>query len=223
MPSGQRVGDLTGPHVGPARVAALEHDQHERRLAVGQNVAYGLVGQRLETYSGAPDCVDCLALVDEVVESAWRAFSAEYGSPDELTLAEMVLDEPQCHDWRVVDAAMDRLPCPECGSPPGRGPAGCGPCDLAHGFRFSAAETDREGVPPGNEHAIRVNVAIVRNPHRSGSAADLWGRRAMLAPLLVGWLPPTAEAQRIGALIKKDIDYETLMAPLARLAATREQ
>ncbi|WP_459799175.1 hypothetical protein [Herbidospora sp. RD11066] len=170
-------------------------------------------------YGGAPDCADCLALVDAIVESVWPGLLREYGSSaDERTLAEMVVDEPQAHDWRVVDAAMDRVPCGECGAFLGRGPVGCGPCDLAHGFRFSARETDRAGVPPGNEHAIRVNVAIIRNPHRSGSAMDLWGRRALLSPMLAGWLPTIREAQRAGALIKRGIDYETLMAPLAHLA-----
>nr|BFE89065.1 hypothetical protein GCM10020093_116660 [Planobispora longispora] len=41
---------------------------------------------------------------------------------DETAIAEMVVDEPSRHDWRVVDAALDRLACPECGSRLGRGP-----------------------------------------------------------------------------------------------------
>ncbi len=113
----------------------------------------------------------------------------------------MVADEPDRHDWRVVDAAMDRLLCPDCGDRLSRGPADCGACNLAHGFRYAAIETDRPGVPAGNEHAIRVNVSVVRRPQIT-SEDELLARRLVLPALLVGFLPTTEEAQRVSALMK---------------------
>ncbi|MEV0968541.1 hypothetical protein [Microtetraspora glauca] len=167
-------------------------------------------------YGGAPDCARCRVLVDEIVDDGWREFvSREFGMitlKEEPGIAAMVVDEPDRHDWRVVDAAMDRLVCADCGSSLGGGPVGCPTCDRSHGFRYSAVETDRPGVHWGNEHAIRVSVSIVRNPHRT-SAADLLGRRAALAPALAGHHFTTEAAQRMGALIKKGATY----AELARL------
>lgn len=117
-------------------------------------------------YSGAPACTSCRALVDSIVEEEWSALLRHWdvSSNQEVALAESVAAEPDRHDWRVVDAALDRLVCSACGSRLSRGPVGCSACDLAHGFRYSAIETDRPGVPPGNEHAVRVNVSVVRRP-----------------------------------------------------------
>lgn len=163
--------------------------------------------------AGAPDCVRCAGLVDGIVERGWRAFlEREFGAvgPDEeRAVAEMVVQEPDRHEWRVVDAAYDRLRCGECGDRLSRGPAGCGPCDLANGFRFVAIEIDRPGVPPGNEHALRVNVSVVRRPHWV-SAAELLGRRLSLPVLLEGRLPTTAQAQAARALLNKGATAEEL-------------
>lgn len=156
-------------------------------------------------YGGAPACTACRALVDGVVEDGWAAFLREWnaGEPQEAAaLAETVAAEPDRHDWRVVDAALDRLVCSECGDRLGRGPLGCSACDLAHGFRYAAIETDRPGVPPGNEHAVRVNVSVVRRPHVT-SGNELLARRLLLPHLLVGHLPSVEEAQRVSALIKR--------------------
>ncbi len=155
-------------------------------------------------YGGAPDCAACRELVDAVVEDEWRSFRSGWdaGEEEDVTLAAMVADEPDRHDWRVVDAALDRLVCSACGDRLSRGPAGCPPCDLAHGFRYAARETDRPGVPPGNEHAVRVNVSVVRRPHVT-SANELLVRRLLLPALLVGFLPTTEEAQRLGALVRR--------------------
>lgn len=186
-------------------------------------------------YSGAPGCVTCRDLVDDIIEDEWRSFLGRFASTDnqvdtvsgrtaldstalnrtalgepvlgepvlaETVLAEMVVDEPHRHDWRIVDAALDRLNCPDCGDRLSRGPVGCAACDVAHGFRYSAIETDRPGVPPGNEHAIRVNVSVVRRPLIT-SANELLLRRLFLPALLTGFLPSTAEAQRVSALIRK--------------------
>ena len=154
-------------------------------------------------YSGAPVCAACRKLVDEIIEDEWRAFTGRWqaGPDDHVAIAEMVADELDRHDWRVVDAALDRLRCSECGSPLSRGPLGCSLCDRTHGFRYAAIETDRPGVPRGNEHAIRVNVSVVRRPEVT-SATELLTRRMLLPALLVGLLPTTEQAQRISAYVK---------------------
>ncbi|WP_440097958.1 hypothetical protein [Streptosporangium sp. H16] len=128
---------------------------------------------------------------------------------EESAIAEMVADEPDRYDWRVVDGALDRLVCPDCGARLGRGPLGCPPCDLADGFRYSAVETDRPGVPPGNEHAIRVGVSVIRAGHRQSPRA-LLGWRLGLPALLDGFLPTTAEAQAMRARINAGAGYDDL-------------
>ncbi len=155
-------------------------------------------------YSGAPACTSCRELVDGIVEEEWSAFLRDWdaGGDQEVALAEMVTAEPDRHDWRVVDAALDRLVCSACGDRLSRGPVGCSACDLAHGFRYAAIETDRPGVPPGNEHAVRVNVSVVRRP-QGNSENEVLVRRLVLPVLLVGLLPTTEEAQRVSALIKR--------------------
>ncbi|MBR8639852.1 hypothetical protein KEF29_12535 [Streptomyces tuirus] len=142
--------------------------------------------------------------MDGIAEGEGAAFLRHWDATggQERTLAEMVAAEPDRHDWRVVDAALDRLVCPDCGDRLARGPAGCPGCDLAHGFRYAAIATDRPGVPPGNEHAIRVNVSVVRRPQVT-SEAEVLVRRLLLPLLLVGFLPSTEEAQRISALVKR--------------------
>ncbi|MEV0226142.1 hypothetical protein [Streptomyces sp. NPDC050704] len=155
-------------------------------------------------YGGAPACTSCRALVDGIVEEEWSAFGRHWdvSGDQDVVLAEMVAAEPDRHDWRVVDAALDRLVCSECGDRLSRGPVGCSACDLAHGFRYAAIETDRPGVPPGNEHAIRVNVSVVRRPQGT-SENEVLARRLLLPVLLIGLLPATEEAQRMSALIKR--------------------
>ncbi|MGW0247709.1 hypothetical protein ACWDYH_13840 [Nocardia goodfellowii] len=165
-------------------------------------------------YGGAPDCDRCRVLVDDIVEQQWRRFLADWPGESESDVAGLVVAEPDRHDWRVVDAALDRIVCDECGGRLGRGPMTCSACNLAHGFRYAAIETDRPGVPPRNEHAIRVNVSVVRRPHMT-SPQELLARRLLLPALLVGFLPTTAQAQRISKIIKSD------PAP-GRVAATVE-
>ncbi|MFF8012662.1 hypothetical protein [Streptomyces sp. NPDC007929] len=161
---------------------------------------------RGHAYGGAPGCAVCRDLVDGIVEGEWSAFLRQWdthgGGDQERALAEMVAAEPHRHDWRIVDAALDRLVCPDCGDRLTRGPAGCPACDLAHGFRYAAIETDRPGVPPGNEHAIRVNVSVVRRPQVT-SESEVLVRRLMLPLLLAGFLPTTEQAQRVSALMRK--------------------
>ncbi|MFD0486903.1 hypothetical protein [Saccharopolyspora erythraea] len=50
--------------------------------------------------------------------------------------------EPDRHDWRVLDAALGRITCEDCGQRLSRGPMGCAACDLAHGFRYAAVESE---------------------------------------------------------------------------------
>lgn len=171
--------------------------------------------------AGAPACTRCAALLDEMVEEGWRAFLAEeFGAREvereaAVTIAEMVVDEPDRHQWRVVDAAYDRLTCAECGSRLSRGPAGCPPCDVANGFRYVAIEVDRPGVRPGNEHGLRVNVAVLRRPFGI-SGNELLVRRAALPYLLEGFLPTTAQAQATKALLNKGASEEEFFAWMER-------
>lgn len=155
-------------------------------------------------YSGAPTCETCRTLVDGIVEDEWSLFLRRWNvdADQETALAEMVVAEPDQHDWRVVDAAYDRLTCHECGERLSRGPVGCSACDLAHGFRYAAVETDRPGAQPGNEHGVRVNVSVVRRPGVT-SQGELLARRLVLPLLLIGLLPTTEEAQRASTLIKR--------------------
>ncbi|MEO3867244.1 hypothetical protein ABGB18_00280 [Nonomuraea sp. B12E4] len=144
--------------------------------------------------------------MDEIVEEGWRAFlEREFGTAeplDERLVAEMVVDEPDRHPWRVVDAAYDRLTCAECGDRLSRGPASCATCNKANGFRYAAIEVDRPAVPPGNEHALRVNVAVTRRPYGI-SDAEVLLRRLSLPVLLEGRLPTNAQAQATKALANR--------------------
>ncbi|GAA0516412.1 hypothetical protein GCM10011581_46320 [Saccharopolyspora subtropica] len=143
--------------------------------------------------------------MDGIVEDEWRRFLADWRDVPETEVAELVAAEPDRHDWRVVDAALDRITCDRCGDRLGRGPVDCAACELAHGLRYAAIETDRPGVPPGNEHAVRVNVSVVRRPQAT-SAPEVLVRRLLLPALLVGFLPTTAEAQRLKAVVNEDTD-----------------
>ncbi|MFG1701973.1 hypothetical protein ACFLIM_02165 [Nonomuraea sp. M3C6] len=153
--------------------------------------------------------------MDEIVEEGWRAFlEREFGTstpPDEHLIAEMVTDEPDKHPWRVVDAAYDRLTCAECDGRLSSGPAGCAACDLANGFRYSAIEIDRSAVPPGNEHALRVNVAVTRRPYGI-SDSEVLLRRLSLPILLEGRLATREQAQATKAMAGKGATEAQLAA-----------
>ncbi|MFD9942998.1 hypothetical protein ACFWYW_35015 [Nonomuraea sp. NPDC059023] len=160
-------------------------------------------------YGGAPSCARCRGLLDTLVEDGYQAFLKEESLPDDPDLAEMIVSEIKPYAWRVVDAAFDRLTCPACGSRRGRGPAGCPPCDLDEGFRYSAREPDRPGVPPLNEHAVRVGAAVLRNAHRHSEKALLSWRLGF--PLvLAGGMFTTAQAQNLRARINKGAGYDDL-------------
>ncbi|RDI41736.1 hypothetical protein [Nocardia mexicana] len=158
-------------------------------------------------YAGAPACGRCRDLVDRIIDDEWQRFLIDWRGYGESDVARLVTAEPDRYDWRIVDAALDRIVCEECGARLGRGPMSCSACNLAHGFRYAAIETDRAGVPAGNEHAVRVNVSVVRRPQMT-SPQELLARRLFLPFVLAGLLPSTAEAQRVSAMIKADPDPE---------------
>ncbi|GIH15744.1 hypothetical protein [Rugosimonospora africana] len=146
------------------------------------------------------------------------------GSPDETALCWLVVEDPAAHDWRVVDAALDRLSCADCGHILTRGPAACERCGFHHNMRFGAREVDRAGVPPGNEHAIRVAFAVARARARYSPRARV-GYELVLPALVAGALPTTPQAQAAKALINKltpeECDRVTTLTEVERLAHGR--
>ncbi|GAA5192423.1 hypothetical protein GCM10023322_51990 [Rugosimonospora acidiphila] len=166
--------------------------------------------------------------IERQVELAWARLREELdvaaGSPDEAALCWLVVDDPGGYDWRVVDAALDQLACPECGSVLTRGPADCGRCAYYHGVRFAAREVDRPAVPPGNEHAIRVAFAVARAGSRYPARARA-GFELLLPTLVAGDLPTTPQAQAARALLNKltpdECDRVVSFAEVERLAHGR--
>jgi len=108
--------------------------------------------------------------------------------------AATVVADPRGVHWRVLDAALTHTACGACGAELGSGPESCVECTAAHGFRWLAAEPERPGVPPGNEHAIRVATAVVRVPHRF--PAHMVPRYAVFLPLLIAGLLPSGGTAR---------------------------
>jgi hypothetical protein len=156
--------------------------------------------------------------IADSIEAAWRAFCADSGvspgTPEARELAEVVLQDTSEFEWRIVDGALAQLTCPGCGAELGAGPLGCVSCDQANDFRFAAREMDRPGVPPGNEHAIRVSSAVARTRDRYTPRARA-GYELLLPDLLAGVLPTTAQAQHSKALINQltDDELEELITP----------
>jgi hypothetical protein len=171
-------------------------------------------------HTRSPGLARAIEHIGAEVERAWSRTRARWGvepgSADETDLARLVAAEPDQFDWRVVDAALDRLACPECGRPLGSGARGCGPCDQADGYRYAGRETDRDGVPPGNEHAVRVAWSVSRHPHRHPARA-VCGFELGLPEVYAGRLPTTAEAQAYRRLIDRLTDAEA-----ARVASFAE-
>jgi hypothetical protein len=166
--------------------------------------------------------------IEASIEAAWQTFQAGFdvvaGSRDETSLAEAVLQDPAEFEWRVGDAALNRLTCQERRSTLGAGQLGCRRCDQANGYRFAAKEIDRPHVPPGNEHALRVASAVARTRHRYTPRARC-GYELGLPGLLDGDLPTTAEAQAGKAAINKLSDAErdsvTSLSDVVALATSR--
>lgn len=162
------------------------------------------------------------------LDHGWAGLLAELrvapGSSDETALAWLVMDDPAAHDWRVVDAALDRLTCPECGAALTRGATSCGRCSYYNGLRFVAREVDRPNVPRGNEHAIRVAFAVAHTRDRYSPRARV-GYELLLPALLAGDLPTTPQAQAAKALINRltpeECDQVATFAEVERLAHSR--
>ncbi|RSN13498.1 hypothetical protein DMC63_26305 [Streptomyces sp. WAC 05977] len=171
---------------------------------------------------------EALAAVETSIEDRWRLFLAEYGvaagTSDEVELAESVVADTSVFEWRVVDAAFDRLTCSDCGNGLGSGPVGCGKCDQADGFRFAAIETDRPATPPGTEHGLRVATAVARTRHRYGARARC-GFELGLPLLLDGELPGTPQAQAyraaINRLTEEECELVTSFDEVTRLSSRR--
>jgi hypothetical protein len=96
---------------------------------------------------------------------------------------------------------MERLRCPDCGEDLGAGSRGCASCDSADGYRFAAQEPDRAGVPPGNEHAIRVSSTILRLPHRY-PAWVVRGNELMLPLFMDGQMPRREQKQQLDRVLR---------------------
>lgn len=151
---------------------------------------------------------DALEQVAASIESAWAQHrEAPSGLSDEAA-ARRIVAEPNLHPWRLVDAALDRLRCSDCGEVLGRGPRGCAPCDLADGFRFGAREPDRPGVPAGNEHAVRVSTAVLRSPRRHPAWA-VEANRAHLPLFLAGQMPTRAQQEAMLAASRAGVAVNT--------------
>lgn len=92
--------------------------------------------------------------IDEIgaqLDLAWARLLSELdvapGSPDETALSWLVVDNPAEHDWHIVNAALDRLTCTECGSTLTRGSATCQRCTYYHGMRSPEHEERSAGYP----------------------------------------------------------------------------
>jgi hypothetical protein len=157
--------------------------------------------------------VACLRWLDDDVEAAWRVALRDYdvGGDDVPAFAATVVADPRGVGWRVMDAALGHTSCSECGAALGSGAVGCDQCDAAHGWRWLAAEQDRPGVPPGNEHAIRVATAVARVSHRF--PAHMVPRYAVTLPLLIaGGLPAGGDARAAQRWLDKGGTLEALDA-----------
>ena len=152
------------------------------------------------------ELAETMELIGAEVDRAWSRVcavrGAEPGSPQELDLARLVADGPDQFEWRVVDAALNRLTCDDCGERLGSGRRGCLPCDRADGFRYAAREVDRPGVPPGNEHAVRVAWAVASHPHRVRPRA-VCGMELGLHLLHAGGLPTKEQAHAYRRMINQ--------------------
>jgi hypothetical protein len=149
---------------------------------------------------GYANCGDCFAAVEQIWEADWAALLAQVGiapgTEEELALAQRVIDSFGRHPWTVMDMAMRRLTCEECGGELGEGFPDCFECSAAFGASIQA----EFGATP-NEHALHIGRWILRFPHRSSENIVIaW--KMSVPRLLTGWLPTTAEAQRAMDQIK---------------------
>ena len=168
--------------------------------------------------AGYATCPQCHNAIESIWLADWEALLAQEGfaapltpwpktpgltqdanatsSPEETLLARVVIDEFGRHPWTVVDTAMSRLRCSQCGAELGEAYQTCGECGMAFGASILC-----EFEATGNEHALHIGRWVLRYPQRhSPSAVAAW--RLSMPRLLTGWLPSTEDAQRIMGLIK---------------------
>lgn len=164
--------------------------------------------QRVETCAqcGAPlghhypQCPACFHAIEDIWLADWAALlereGIQAGSEDETLLAQVVMAESQRHPWTVVDIAMSLLRCESCGNELGSHYQTCTECSLAFGYALAS-----EFGISANSHALHIGRWVLRHRHQhSANSVTAWG---LTTPrVLTGWLPSTAEAQRIMALIK---------------------
>lgn len=159
-----------------------------------------------------------LAVLRRERDEAWRIHVGVSLDADHDAVARATLEDPSRHEWRLVDAAMERLLCPACGQELGAGSRGCDPCDIADGFRFAAREPDRPGVPMGNEHAVRVSSTILRMPHRY-PAWVVRGNEVMLPLFMEGVMPRREQKVRLDQILRGPLAF----GPLREKARTFEE
>jgi hypothetical protein len=151
---------------------------------------------------GYPGCAGCYEAVEAIWREDWLAFLAaegvQAGTPDETLIAGVVVAEFTRHPWTIVDYALTRLRCEECGSELCGGPIGCATC--AHAFGNLWAPELEAGATMA-EHAIRVARLVTRHPHRY-SAPIATGWRLSLPALLTGDTGSGADARRIANWLK---------------------
>ena len=150
--------------------------------------------------AGYAVCRTCHNAIESIWLADWQALLEQEqvaaGSPEEALLAQVVLDEFGRHPWTVVDVAMSLLRCSQCGGELGERYQDCGECGMAFGSSILC-----EFEATGNEHALHIGRWVLRYPQRhSPDAVAAW--RLSMPRLLTGWLPSTADAQRVMALIK---------------------
>jgi len=155
-----------------------------------------------------PDCPACYAAVERIWIADWSALiesvdgAAVGGESDEPTVAEEVLRRPELYPWTIVDIALTKLRCPDCGRELAGGPPDCSSCRMAFDNLWAYdVEAQYQRRMTRNEHALRVGRHVLRHPERH-SEASVFGWRVMFPLLLAGDEPPsTRQAQIIRARI----------------------
>ncbi|MDX1995903.1 MAG: hypothetical protein SF029_26210 [bacterium] len=152
-------------------------------------------------------CAACHDAIERYWDADWAALLAEEditaGSDDELLLAQVVVEEESRHPWTVVDSAMKRLHCPECGGELCGGAVDCEQCKFAFGWLWLYdQEAGRQGQMTLNEHALRVGRYVVRHPHRYSDFVNR-GWRSNLPLILTGQLATVDQAQEMARLARE--------------------
>ncbi|MCX6046579.1 MAG: hypothetical protein NT075_15855 [Chloroflexi bacterium] len=154
------------------------------------------------------DCANCHQAIERFWEADWQALLAHEQIvaelADETLLAQVVIAELDDHLWTIVDMAMRRIRCEECGQELGGGPIQCAACQFAFGnLWWHDIDAGRQGVMTHNEHALRVGRYVIRHPHRYSNAIAT-GWRMNMPRIVTGWLPPGQDARRYATILKQE-------------------